>query len=467
MAGIKKTILRLAFALGLLVASAMGVFAEDVKIETDESALFGDAEEGVEKVAEEAKGKAVQTFLKTETVRIGGTYTGTLESAFTWTDPWYGNRDPLAPEKKTLLPTADAKVFFDARPNDYTRYYGSVKAFWPYKDSSNFQLFELFTDFNWNDQFNFRFGKHTVKWGVGYFWSPADVINVAAIDVTDPTAQREGPVNLRLHVPIANTQNNIWAYAILPRIGSTADAAKIEPDDLAFAAKYEFLVGNYEIGAGAYYRRDYAPKAMLTATGSLWRLNLFGEAVASWGSDKTWVTDAATLSTTKHIDGVYFSGTAGFSYVNSTENINAFFQYFYNGDGYEDADRKSLISQARTALSVAPTASVSETLTLALKGLIYQSGKHYAGAYLSKAEAGSTKLTLSILAIANLSDLSGFVQPSVSWEFFERCYLAFSPSFYWSTDALWGAGKDGEYVVIAGGPSITLSLKATLGSGSF
>lgn len=458
---------RLSVALLAAAAVAPGLRAEDVKIETDESALFGDEETVVEKVAEEEKGKAVQTFLKTETVRIGGTYTGTLETAFGWTDPWNGNHDPLAPETKRLLPAADAKVFFDARPNDYTRFYGAAKASWPYKDATDFQIFELFADFNWNDALNFRFGKHTVKWGVGYFWSPADVLNLGAIDVADPTAQREGPINLRLHVPVPGTQNNLWAYAILPRVASADDAAKIEPDDVALAAKYEFLVGGWEIGTGAWYRRDYAPKAMLTATGALWRLNLFGEAVVSWGSDKTWVTNAATLSTTKHLDSLYFSGTAGFSYTNATDNVNAFFQYFYNGDGYDDADRKSLISQARAALAVLPAGDAADGMTLALKGLINQSGKHYIGAYLSKAEAWTTKLTLSVLTVANLSDLSGFVQPTVSWKFFDRCSLAFSPSFYWATGALWGAGDDGEYVVIAGGPSVTLSLKATLGSGGF
>ena len=205
---------------------------------------------------------------------------------------------------------------------------------------------------------------------------------------------------------------------------------------------------------------------MLTATGALWRLNLFGEGVLAWGSDKTWVTNAAALSTAKKIDGLYFSGTAGFSYINSTDNISAYVQYFYNGEGYEDADRKSLISQARAALTYA-SGSAADSLSLAFKGLIYQSGKHYAGAYLSKAEAWTTNLTLSLLTIANLSDLSGFVQPSASWRCFDRCYLALAPTFYWSADALWGAGKNAEYVVLKGGPSVTLSLKATLGSGSF
>ena len=456
-------------AVSCAVISATSVFAEDIPIVTDDDALFADEEAGIEKVAEEKKGTAVSTFLKTEKVRIGGTYSGTLGTSWTWTDPWNGNRDVADPDASALTTTADAKIFFDARPEEGTRWYGAVKASWPYQDETDFQLFELFADFTWQDKLFFRFGKHTVKWGVGYFWSPADVLNLGAIDVTDPTAQREGPVSLRLHYPIPDTQNNFWAYAIVPAVSDADQASELEPADIALAAKYEFLVGDYEIGTGAFYRNGYAPKAMLTATGALKRLNLFGEAVLGWGSDKLRV-DSVTgtlpyITTEKDDDSLYFSGTAGFSYIDSTDNLSAYVQYFYNGEGYADADRRDLIDQARAALDAASAST--DALSTAMKGLVYQSGRHYAGIVLSKAEAWTEDLTLSVLAIANLSDLSGFVQPTLSWEFFKRCTLALSPTFYWSTDVLWGAGDDAEYVVIAGGPSLTISLKATLGSGSF
>jgi hypothetical protein len=460
---------RLLAAVLLAAAAAFGAFAEDAPIVTDDDALFADEGAGIEKVAEEKPGAAVRTFLKTEAVRVGGTFAGTLDSSWTWTDPWNGNRNPAGPDGQALTPAADAKVFFDARPEEGLRWYGSAKIFWPYEDKTDFRLFELFTDFNWQDKLFFRFGKHTVKWGVGYFWSPADVINLGTIDVTDPAAQREGPVSLRLHVPIPHTQNNLWAYAVVPKPADAQKAAEIDPEDLALAAKYEFLVGGYEIGAGAFYRSRYAPKAMLTATGALRKLNLFGEAVLGWGSDKTWVTkvSAAGPSAETYDDGLYFSGTAGFSYIDSNNGLTAYAQYYYNGEGYADADRNKLIDQANAALAILAAGATKDALSAAFKGMVYQSGRHYAGAFLTKTEAGNKKLTASVLAIANLSDLSGFVQPMLTWEFFSRCSLALSPTFYWSVDALWGAGENAEYTVLAGGPSVSVSLKATLGSGGF
>ncbi len=427
--------------------------AEDAPIVVDEDALFGDADSGVETVKEEETGAAVKTFLKTDTVRIGGAYAGTLDASWTWIDPW--NDGLGAPDRRALTPEADAKVFFDGRPNEQTRFYGAAKIHWPYADDSDFSVFELFADFSWNDALYFRFGKHTVKWGVGYFWSPADVLNVGAIDVADPTAQREGPVSLRLHIPVSNTQNNFWAYAIVPQAADAASAAALEPEDLALAAKYEFVLGGWEIGAGGFYRRDLAPKAMVTATGSLSRFNLFGEAVAAWGSDKEWYTDIADDTYEIRTAGLYFSGTFGFSYLDSTNNFSAYVQYFYNGNGYDYAERNSLIE----------TASAADLLTL--YKIVPGSGQHYAGIALSKAEAGFERLTLSVLAIANLSDLSGFVRPTASWRFFDGCSLMLSPTFVWATDLLWGSGGDGEYALMAGGASVTISIVATLGSGSF
>jgi hypothetical protein len=484
----KKTIVLCAAALAVCAALACPALAAEETDEAtdeaglasafDESALFGDESAGIETVEQGDKGTAVTTFLKTEAVRIGGSYTGTLSPSWTWNDPWNRKFDPADPDGTLLSPSVGAKVFFEARPDEETRFYGSVRTDWPFADEAataaggtvevpNLSVFELFADRSWGDRLFFRFGKHTVKWGVGYFWSPADVINLTAIDVTDPTAQLEGPISLRLQVPFAGTQNNLWAYAILPE---TDGSDSLDPEDIAVAGKYEFLLGNWEIGTGAFWQKDRAPKAMLTATGSVWKCNLFGEAVLGWGSDKDWIeigdqTPYVTLS--KDGDGIYFSATAGFSYIDTKNDLTGYFQYFLNGDGYSDSRRKGLIADGRDLLADQAGTSGAEALSAAFKGLIWQSGRHYAGVYLGKSGLVNEKLSLSFLAIANLSDLSGFLQPSASWEFFDGFSASFSPSFYWATDALWGAGSDGEYVILADGPAMTLSFKATLGSGKF
>ena len=175
-------------------------------------------------------------------------------------------------------------------------------------------------------------GKSTVKWGVGYFWSPADVINLEPINVLDAEAQREGPINFRINVPIAGTQNNLYFYTILA-------SEDVDFDTTALAAKAEFLLGNYEVGLGAYYRYDTAERAMLTLTGPLGDFDIFGEAMVSRGSAKTFVTSIAPNGTISKRtdddvrDSLFFSASAGFLYSNSNENLTIIGQYYYNGEG--------------------------------------------------------------------------------------------------------------------------------------
>ncbi|TAH55556.1 MAG: hypothetical protein EWM51_02040 [Treponema sp.] len=492
-----RSLLAAAVCFGLLSAAAAqdASFFEDDLFGDDmfsDDALFGGDSSGVEPVSgtgsadsvgSASRGTAagaVSTFLKTEGVRIGGNWSGSVSPAWTWTDPWHDGFELDDFDARSLSADVGAKVFFDARPNEDTRFYGAFKTSWPFGEQADIGVFELFGDRVWNDRLFFRFGKHTVKWGVGYFWSPADVVNITEIDPTDPEAQLEGPVSLRVHMPVPGTQTNFWAYAIVP---PSIEPAALVPEDIAYAGKLEFLLGNYEIGAGAFWQRDLAPKAMLTATGSLWRFNLFGEFVAGWGSDKKFVKNVATsipelpagpITFEKDDNGVYVSATAGFMYMDSKNDFTAAFQYFYNGDGYSDSARKDLIKDSRdlvALLETLPPGTVpgldSQNASYMMRGLVANAGLHYAGVSLSKTGLADDKLSVSVFAMASLSDLSGMAQPSVSWNFFDGFSASLNPLFWWSADALWGAGNDGEYVILSGGPSVSLSFKATLGSGKF
>lgn len=467
------------FLLGLYFILMGDAFADDLDFDFD--SLFDDFENSIEILDETnqvtASG-ALSSFLVSDGVRIGGQWYGSAGPSWTWTDPWHDGLDLTDSDSKKLSLDVGALLYFDARPNEDTKFYGSVKTSYPFQQNSipNIQVFELFGDRAWNDTLFFRFGKHTVKWGVGYFWSPADVINLSAIDVLDPEAQREGPISLRLHIPIHGTQNNIWLYAVAPNKA----VGTLVPEDVAYAAKYETIIGGYELGLGAFWQKNLAPKAMLTATGSIKRFNLFGELVLGWGSDKDWVDEInsnllelasgkSPITTSRKDDRVFASGTAGFMYVDNQNKWNATLQYYFNGDGYTNSKRNELIQQGHDFVDVAQgLPSLGGDLANGMVKLaLLNSGQHYAAFMLSKSEAITKDLSLSLLALANMSDLSGFVQPSISYTFFDGFSANLNPSFYWTTSALWGAGNDGEYVVLVGGPAVTLSIKAILGSGRF
>lgn len=453
-------------ALFLLSAGMWAGAQETGSIDTNVDSLFG-GEEVVEEApaqpsSDAAKKNPVTAALKSDKVRVGGSFSGSKTPSATWADFWDG--DVALNDDTTSLGTSlKSTLFFDARPSEDLRVYGSVKAAYPFSTETadgvlvpNLSIFELFADFNLNDKVYFRMGKSTVKWGVGYFWSPADVINLEPINVLDAEAQREGPINFRINVPIAGTQNNLYFYTIL-------DSEDVDFDTTALAAKAEFLLGNYEVGLGAYYRYDTAERAMLTLTGPLGDFDIFGEAMVSRGSAKTFVTSIApngTISkrTNDDIrDSLFFSASAGFLYSNSNENLTIVGQYYYNGEGYSPADRETLVDDAYIAIAQNPASSAQ--LFASLSSLISGSGQHYAALMLSKGELLSIEdLSASVIAMANLSDLSGLVKPSLSWSVTDNFKLTLSPMF------LFGPTGSGEFSMA--GDLVNLSLGASV-SASF
>ncbi|MCX7023877.1 MAG: hypothetical protein NT080_04575 [Spirochaetes bacterium] len=425
---------------------------------TDEDALFG-GDEVVQSAPAATEGSATAALTKSETVLIGGSFTGSVSAENAWSDPWNDGFDPSDADDSAMTTTLSGLVFFDARPDGDFRVYGSVKTEWPFEETTsedssvpNTQVFEFFSDWSWNDGVFFRFGKSTVKWGVGYFWSPADVINLKAIDIMDPTAQREGPVSFKANFPVPGTQNNLYAYAI-------CDEATMNAADTAVAAKAEFLLGNYEFGFGGFYKRHHPERGMLTVTGPLLNLDLFGEASLSRGSDKqfvTKVTDAtlAGIETKIYSDRFFLSATAGASYMNDDLKLTVLAQYFYNGEGYDDADREARIDEALAY------DNGGSSFNDFLKFLIANSGKHYAAFSFTRTELFTVDLSASVFVMANLSDLSAYVKPSLTWTPLD--HMSFT------VDAAFAFGmENSEYLVIHGGPAVILGVSATLGTGSF
>ncbi len=485
-----KTIARTISLICFGIAAATAGFSQESLPDSgsaSEDALFG--EEVVDNNPVKDSGNGVSAALKTDKVRIGGNFTGTMGLSWKWNNPWVDGFKPLEPDSTSVLPTLSSLVFFDARPDEDFRVYGSAKTAWPFSTTSSFlttanlvgtsltttsgqivlptiSVFELFSDFSWKDSVFFRFGKSTVKWGTGYFWSPADVINVGSIDYADPTAQREGPVNFRVHLPILGTQNNLYAYAIL-KPQDPKNPLPADPSDMALAVKAEALIRHYEVGLGGYYQYGKPERGMLTLAGPLGNFDVFGELSLARGSEKTFVTDIAAaapptyFTVTSHSDAssLFVSGTAGLSYNSTKDNFFGLLQYYYNGEGYADADRKSLISKGFALMDLYPE-PIKTMIGYSLAGLATGTGRHYAGLSLSKAEFLNENLTISVLSIANLSDLSGLVRPALAWKLFDRMSLQADLTFMFG-------GKESEYGILGQGNPVSLGISAKLGTGAF
>lgn len=435
-----------------LAALAAPVMAQGADIDYD--ALFGSEDDLFVEIAEDDAAVPGIALIETKGVRIGGSVSGSATASWTWNDP-YAGFSPTAFDSYGLDPALSATLFFDARPSADSRFYGSVKTAWPFDEA---EVFELFTDFNYNDSVFFRFGKQTVNWGVGYFFSPANVINLESIDPFDPERQLEGPVSLRAHYPIPGSQHNLWAYAVFPE-------ADMKPEDIQVAAKAEFVAGAWEIGLGTWYAYERPLRGVLTASGSLGQVTLFGEGYVARGSDKAFVTSVTStpptfVTTATYDEKLFLKGSAGFMWSKSDWNFSVAGQYLYDGEGYADGDRSDLISQAHDVIDPLSPGPIKDSATGILKGLVLNSGRHYAALNLSKTELGLKDLSANLTLIANLSDFSGLARPSLSYRLFAGLSASLSASFAFGLE-------DSEYLVLNDGPAMSWSFGLTLGSGSF
>ena len=246
-------------------------------------------------------------------------------------------------------------------------------------------LKEMFTDFSVADTAYFRFGLHTVTWGAGYFFSPvSDIINTSSINPEDTDAQVDGCFNLRTQITFPNSQNCLWVY-VLPAF----DYAK----NTAFAGKFDFVLGGWELGFGGFWKYNAAPKITLTATGAIRKINLFGEAVAQFGSEREWNEDSDKT--------FIFRATAGFSYTWKTPSITLAGQYYYDGNNFTLDTNEDLMYLAKNPMYI------KENLT---KG-------HNAAIMLSFGRIfGTTDLTATVFGMVNFGkeDLPAMVSAALA-----------------------------------------------------
>lgn len=474
----------LLFALGLLVAAAgTAAWAQD-----DEDDLFGgpiveeddsqsdsgeetdgdgsdDGDDGSEGGTSVSDTDYSQEMLSGEPVRIGGRYRFSVAPSFFW-DELDSPRDISGWADYSVETTLGTQFFLDARPSSDFRVYAEADVSYPFtvspasgaeparEFSDIVRITELFSDFTVADALFLRTGKHTVTWGVGYFFSPADIINLERIDPEEPEADREGPVNVKAQLPVGTT--NLYLYALPPVRGETYPA---------FAPKAELVVGTFELGAGGYWRhRDDSGRVaenfagMLTVEGTLSDFKLFGEAVLLGGNDRTYVREVSPLENplgveTYERDEAVFSATAGASYrstdVETDTGINVSAQYLYNGGGYEDP---SVLADNRTGVQALVVAGALAPSDLS------RTGRHYGAVSAGVTSILGTDLSLQGLWYANLSDGSGRLSSTLSYRFTERLSA--------SAGASWLYGDEG-YEYTPAGQRVGFDVNLDIGSGSF
>lgn len=344
-----------------------------------------------------------EALLVQDRLAVGGSYSFNLQATRPFLDGKAGDT--------SLSGNLGTQVYLDARPDPNFRLFAkagisyalSEKLTPPREEHLEVKLQELFADFNYDNKVFFRAGKQNVKWGVGYFFSPADIINIGRIDPLDPEAEREGPAALKIHYPKGSS--NYYLYALF-------DDVK-ELQDLALAPKMEFVAGKTEFGLGAFYQRGKHPRLMATVSSSFGEVGFFGEAVLSFGSDRGFLEPKGPVYEVVQKDGLFVQATAGGMYRYQDRDgrldLAATLQYYFNGEGYPEQEGIKKVRLALANQEWPPVLNYDKLGSLALMG----SGRHYLAASLTWNRIFGSKLTASTLVLANLSDQSGLVSATL------------------------------------------------------
>ncbi len=437
-------------------ASSAGKEVSEGGTSLDDNLFSGTSNNGAPLVSEiESSSQLDANLLTTAGVEIGGSYRFSGRAVWRWDDPATIIENLDGPDAESASVDLGATIFFDARPDEDFRVFGKIAINYPFDSGGEedrkfddvFHVEELFSDVNWNEVLFLRGGKHALNWGVGYFFSPADILNVTEIDPGNPEADREGPVSIRTHLPFG--VHNLYAYVIADDIDNW--------DDIGVASKVEFLIGSMELGIGASYRKDTAPSAMVTASFPLWDVDVFTEGVIRYGSDKTFLeeSDAAPFGVVAvaRDDELFYQATAGASYVYTFDEVDSLIsvvaQYLYNGEGYKDP---SILSNNAPGVG-----ALIESGALRLSDLA-NPGRHYAAASATWSGVFGTDLGLRLFWIHNFSDMSGFVTPALTIDVFEGMIVSFEVPYRY--------GEVGDEYSPTG-DSLSVTFQVDLGSGAF
>ena len=433
------------FLLAVLTLFSLAAFAESTP-PIDESALFGAT------VLREIDPKQVASG--TVNLTPGAALAATPLAAFVPTVRWGGSADAGVNAQwqyhENELPTYDrgsasvnSLIYFDARPLETSRFYTEAAVSQDLEKPVQYRIREMFLDASLDGRVQFRVGKQRIAWGVGAWFSPADVLSLEAIDLNDTGKKREGPFALKVDVPVG--LHSLTLYTVLPQEAGVEGAA--------FAPRAEFLWGGYEVALAGYWRPDMSlrPRLIALATGTTGPFTLNLESVALWGSDRHWVkwgANGKTLEKSSDTNTWFLQAAlgAGWSWTSAEQDVglNVQAQYFYDGTGYQDP---AILAQAASLIQKEVNKGKLSATDLANPGQQYLAGT------LTVTKLWADSIALGGSGWINLSDRSFRVAPSIQVKSIPRTSLRLQMS--------WEEGSKGQQYSPAGRtltPALRLSL---------
>lgn len=271
---------------------------------------------------------------------------------------------------------------------------------------------QAYAQYAFGDGATLRVGKQRIAWGSGFAWNPTNRLERPK-NPANTSLEQEGTLAVRLDVLPAT-----WAGLIL--VASRSDPA---------AGDLPFATGTGERNSGALRLRVLARDTDLalvmsggerqpTLVGFDVGRDVHGLALHAEGA----FYDGSELAPAR-LDQRFFRLATGVLWTRDTTSLTA--EYFYNGEGYDDARASGYLAGLDTAYAAAtnpalPQPAREDALRQYLVGasIPFASGlglrRHYLQASWSRSEIRG-QWTASVRGVMGLSDGGVALTPGVSW----------------------------------------------------
>ncbi|KFO68261.1 hypothetical protein ER57_05310 [Smithella sp. SCADC] len=417
-----------------------------LQAQTDDE-LFGSSESLVTeaplvKPVESSASDISTGLLKTETVKIGGAFTFSLAGTA-------AGDSTIFSDYPTPSVVSYADLYADARPADNFRFFIKGRFSYPYTSDSSgnnpFSLREAYADIEPLSGINARLGKQTANWGVGYFFSPGNLLDFGTIDPENPTEERTGPLAVKFQR--SQRTSNYYLYLLLDSAYSGGP--------IGLAPKAEWVLGSSELSLGAYWQNDKPWAVTGSITFPMGPLDMFVEGAVKGNIDKNFlVLNGPALTAETRQDKIFGQGTIGFSWsMDDSEgrySLSLRGQYYYNGLGYENSDLFIAYPMQVASLLQQKTITVQD---------LKERGQHYGAGSLGISKILSSDFGLSFFWLGNLSDSSGKTSATLSWSGLDKlnCSIAYSYAY----------GQEGTEFRPVGSVASSITLKVSLSMATF
>lgn len=308
-------------------------------------------------------------------------------------------------------------LFLDVRMKNGIKAFANLETnYQPQTRTTEFNLREMFFDFNLKRSVYLRTGKQVLQWGRCSLWNPTDLINIEKKPFVRKIGYREGAYGLKMHVPFG-TKYNIYGFLDTGNASAT--------DELGGAVKYEFLKGKTEMAFSGWAKRTYHPVYGYDFSSRIIDVDIVGELSISRGDNVRRIKEDSGVLTIRG-DNEEFTPKAsinfskGFRLGNFNDRLTVSSEFFYNHQGYEE----NLFNDDTVYRFAAPVFDGTSVLTsgtkkdfLLLNGLYNPNyfSRYYGAVFASIGRFLITDATLNVNYIRNFNDGSGVLSTGITY----------------------------------------------------